>query len=108
MTSSKLARQHGQVIASEGTTEETGGAIGKTGDVIEFTNSLVAFEDGVFCRSSSGGAMSGSVRTPFFCSGEFFASGPLPPQTVQEVVKKQLPHCEDSAGSTECRQLWEP
>lgn len=51
--------------------------------------------------------MSGSVRTPFFCSGELLASGPLPSHEMADVVKEQLPYCEVSAGSTECKQLWE-
>ena len=102
VVSCKLAGQSGQAIASEGD-------IGQSGDDFdEYTSSLVFLEDGVFCRSSSGGAISGSVRTPFFCSGEFFTSGPLPSLAEAEVVKVQLPYCEVSAGSSECGQLWEP
>lgn len=93
MTSCKLTRQPGLAIASEGGIEKNGGATGETGDdVIECTSSLVALEEGVFCLTSSGGAISGSVRTPFFCSGEFFASGPLPSLGVADVVKQQLPY----------------
>lgn len=54
------------------------------------TNSLVFFEEGVCCLASSilGGAMSGSVTTPFFCSGESFFSGPA---LLQADVKKPRP-----------------
>ena len=41
-------------------------------EIQSLTSSFVFFEDGVCCLGESflGGAMSGSVTTPFFCSGE--------------------------------------
>ena len=68
----------------------------------QLTSSLVFFEDGVDCLSSLGGAMSGSVLTPFFCSGEFFASGPLPSNPKADVCRLARAHVVENAGAAAC------
>lgn len=68
----------------------------------QLTSSLVFFEDGVDCLSSLGGAMSGSVLTPFFCSGEFFASGPLPSNPMADVCRLARSHVVENAGAAAC------
>lgn len=73
----------------------------------QLTSSLVFFEDGVDCLSSLGGAMSGSVLTPFFCSGEFFASGPLPSNPTADVCRCARSHVVEDAVAAAGVWLWQ-